>query len=300
MPEITVAILTYNRVKYLTPAIESVLKQTFTDFELLILDNSSTDNTESLVKSFSDQRIRYIKHPPVSPGVARNIGLENAKGKYVGYLDDDDIWLPEKLASQLAAFQSSPETTALVYGGYIKFDDTGREFGTHNADLNGKILKQLLWSDPFTGSASNPLMRTDVMRSLGGYDPACLTSEDWEFYLRLADKYEIQSVPQIVLKIRHHTGARLGDRLDAARSVEENVLKMFGSKMGRRLRSYYLQKIGGKLIRTGKKSEGRKKVIQAVIEWPFNIVAYGQFFVSFLGASPYMYLHKAYQGLRGR
>ena len=300
MPEITVAILTYNRVKYLTPAIESVLKQTFTDFELLILDNSSTDNTESLVKSFSDQRIRYIKHPPVSPGVARNIGLENAKGKYVGYLDDDDIWLPEKLASQLAAFQSSPETTALVYGGYIKFDDTGREFGTHNADLNGKILKQLLWSDPFTGSASNPLMRTDVMRSLGGYDPACLTSEDWEFYLRLADKYEIQSVPQIVLKIRHHTGARLGDPLDASRSVEENVLKMFGSKMGRRLRSYYLQKIGGKLIRTGKKSEGRKKVIQAVIEWPFNIVAYGQFFVSFLGASPYMYLHKVYQGLRGR
>lgn len=300
MPQVTVAILTYNRAKYLTPAIESVLAQTFTDFELLILDNSSIDNTESVVKSFSDPRIRYIKHPPVSPGVARNTGLENAKGKYIGYLDDDDIWLPEKLSKQLVAFQNASPSTALVYGGFIRFDDTGREFGPHYAELQGKMLKPLLWGDPFTGSASNPIMLTSEMRSLGGYDPKCLTSEDWELYIRLADKYDIRAVRDIVLKVRQHSGVRLGDRLDAAREVEESALKMFGNKMERRLKSYYLQKIGGKFIRTGKKAEGRKKILQAIIQWPFNLVAYGQYLISFLGASPYIYLHKAYQGIRGR
>src|SRR3989338_5091992 len=98
-PKVSVIIGTYNRCSILPVAIESVLAQTYTDFELLIIDNGSIDQTEKVVRSYSDSRIRYVLNPKPTQSCAgpRNIGLEMSKGKFIAFLDDDDIWYPNKL-----------------------------------------------------------------------------------------------------------------------------------------------------------------------------------------------------------
>ena len=100
LPFFTVVIPTYNRSKLLKGAIQSVLKQTYENFELIVVDDASTDNTKNIVKSFYDNRIRYMMNYHAKGGAgARNAGIFIAKGKWVAFLDDDDIWLPEKLES---------------------------------------------------------------------------------------------------------------------------------------------------------------------------------------------------------
>ena len=297
MPRVTAVITTFNRAEFLRPAVQSVLGQTFRDLELLVLDNSSTDSTQAVVQQFDDPRMRYIRHAPLTIGGARNEALRHATGEFVAYLDDDDEWLPDKTRKQVDAFAHMPEEVALVYGGFVRFDGHGREFATHLPVLRGKVLTGLLWQDPFTGSASNPMIRASVLHVLGGYNPSIATSEDWELYLRLAERYDVENIPDVVVRIRKHSGPRLGDRLPDAGHVEEMVLARYRSVMSPKLQSFYLQKIGGKLCRIGASSQGRARIMEAIRIHPLNLLACGQLAVSFLGPAPYRWMHACYKRL---
>jgi hypothetical protein len=122
-----------------------------------------------------------------------------------------------------------------------------------------------------------------------------MTSEDWELYLRLAEQYEVSFIPDVVLRIRQHAGARLGDRIDDARKLEERVLERYGRVMDPALRSFYLRKIGGKLCRSGSTREGRRRLVQAIKTNPFNPGGYAQFGLSFLGGGAYRRVHTWYK-----
>ncbi|WP_447974988.1 glycosyltransferase family 2 protein [Nitrospira sp. Kam-Ns4a] len=295
-PVVSAIITTFNRKRFLGPAISSVLAQTFRDFELLILDNSSTDGTEELVSSFADSRIRYIRHPPLTIGQQRNLGVREARGEYIGFLDDDDEWLPAKLERQLEVFRTGPSDLALVYGGFVRIDSEGREFAVHRPVLRGRILLDLLRQrDAFTGSASNPLMRVSALRALGGYNDELCTSEDWELYLRLAERHSMDFTEENVVRIRSHRGPRLGDRVGEALKAEAIVFNRYQSTMDARLRSFYLQKMGGKQCRLGFLQEGRRAIIQAIRENPVNVVAYAQYAMSWLGPNIYQAMHRAYK-----
>jgi glycosyltransferase involved in cell wall biosynthesis len=292
VPRVSAIVTTFNRARLLPNAVRSVLSQTFRDFELIVLDNSSTDGTPAALRGFSDDRIRYIVHAPCGIAEARNRGLREARGKYIAFLDDDDEWLPPKLALQVEAFERGPDSLGLVYGGFVRIDDRGTEYAVHAPVLHGKILRALLWQcDPFTGSASNPMMRASALRALGGFNNALTTSEDWELYLRLAERFDIGSVPETVVRIRTHRAARLGDRIDEARRVEELVLDRYGASMEPRLRSLYYQKIGGKLCRTGAVREGRARILDAIRADPSNPLSYAQYGLSLLGGGAYERAH---------
>ena len=296
MPRVTAIITTFNRKRYLGPAIKSVLAQSFTDFELVILDNSSSDGTEDVVRSFDDNRIRYIKHPPLTIGQQRNLGLREARGEYIGFLDDDDEWLPNKLDRQVEIFQQGPPELALVYGGFVRIDSDGAEFATHHPVLRGRILLDLLWHrDAFTGSASNPLMKSSVLRELRGYNDELCTSEDWELYLRLAERFAIDFTEESILRIRSHRGPRLGDRVGEALKVEALAFNRYKSIMDDRLQSLYLQKMGGKQCRLSLGRDGRKAIIQAILLNPANLTAYAQYLISWLGTTPYQVIHRTYK-----
>ena len=277
------------------------MSQTFRDFELIVLDNSSTDETPAVIRGFSDERIRHVVHPPCRIAEARNRGLREARGEFIAFLDDDDEWLPLKLACQVAALERGPESLGLVYGGFVRIDDQGTEYARKAPTLRGKILDALLWQrGQFTGSASNPMMRASALRSLGGYNETLAISEDWELYLRLAERFEIGSVPETVVRIRTHAAARLGDRIDEARRVEELVLDRYGAAMEPRLRSLYYQKIGGKLCRTGAVREGRARILDAIKADPLNPLAYAQYGLSLLGGGAYAWVHGLYAPLWAR
>jgi len=295
---VSAIITTFNRAELLRAAIASVLGQTFHDFELIILDNSSADHTPAVLADLNDPRVRCVTHPPLTIAQSRNLGLREARGEFVAFLDDDDEWLPRKLECQLARFEQGPATLGLVYGGFVRIDASGREFETHRPRLRGKVRTALLWQkDAFTGSASNPMMRTGAVRAVGGFDGSLVTSEDWELYLRLAEHYDVGDVSDVVVRIRTHPGARLGDRIGEAQKVEEMVLGRYGPEMDPRLKSFYLRKIGGKLLRLGAARDGRARLLQAIRADPLNPLGYVQYGLSYAGPAAYERIHRWYKWL---
>jgi glycosyltransferase involved in cell wall biosynthesis len=297
MPKVSAIITTFNRERFLRSAIESVLVQTYTDFELLILDNSSKDGTPQLVSSFKDPRIRYLRHQEMNISRQRNLALREALGEYVAFLDDDDEWMPRKLELLLRAFSRGSRQVALTYGALIWVDAESRELGRFSPRLRGKVLKGLLAQDVFTGSASNPMLRASALRAVGGYDEQISTGEDWELYLRLAQQYEVEFVPEVIVRIRQHAGPRLIDRLEGRIELERMVFERFNSAMDAALKSEYMQKIGGKLCRVGRLSEGRREIFAAIATRPLNVRAYAQYLFSFAGTSFYRRMHWSYRRL---
>ncbi len=298
---VSAIITTFNRAELLRGAIASVLLQTFREFELIILDNSSADHTRTVLARIDDPRVRCLRHPPLTIAQSRNLGLREARGEFVAFLDDDDEWLPGKLECQLARFERGTATLGLVYGGFVRIDSRGAEFETHRPVLRGKVLTDLLWQkDAFTGSASNPMLRMAALHAVGGFNDSLSTSEDWELYLRLAERYGVDYVSDVVVRIRAHAGARLGDRIGEAQKVEELVLSRYGPTMSPRLRSFYLRKIGGKLCRIGAVRDGRTRLLQAIRADPLNPLSYVQYGLSVSGAAAYERIHRCYKWLVSR
>ena len=124
--KVSVIIPTYNRANLVGRAIKSVLNQTYKDFELIIVDDSSTDNTKDVIRQFQekDSRIEYIKHHKNKGGsAARNTVIKSSKGEYITFLDSDDEWLCEKLEKQIKLFSIMPTKVGVLYCGYYVFDD---------------------------------------------------------------------------------------------------------------------------------------------------------------------------------
>lgn len=301
MPLVTAIITTFNRAHYLEKAIKSVLRQDFSDYELLILDNSSTDHTAEVIQTFQDQRIRYIKHPPLNISQTRNLGVAQAKGEFIAFLDDDDEWLPHKLRCELTLFQTVSDDVGLVYGGFQRMDTDGSVFYSHPPVLQGHILKDLLsLRDDFTGSASNPMLRKSAILALNGFDETVKTGEDWEFYLRLAERYRVRYVPDMVVNVRHHNGSRLGDRVQDYIDLEQQVMRRFAQQFAedKKLKSFYLQRLGGKMMRLGQKQDARRFLFQSIQTNYWNWFAYAQLLSSFLGRQFYLRLHVLYLNLK--
>lgn len=300
MVKISVIVTTFNRARLLEQAVTSVVCQTFRDFEILILDNNSTDETESIVRRFGDRRLNYIRHAPLNISQARNLGLGKATGEFVAFLDDDDLWLPNKIESQLEVFERGPENLALVYGGLIRIDDAGNELSCHAPVLRGMILRDLLkQKDDFTGAASNPMLRKSTVVLLGGYNEQVTTGEDWELYLRLAEKYPIDFTSEPVVKIRCHPGPRLGDKLKEAAELEIMIVEKYKHLFDEdpKLKSFYFQKIGGKFIRVNQSRLGRRYLREAIKTQPVNISVYIQYLFSFLGDGLYRRAHGVFKSI---
>lgn len=296
MPKISAVITTWNRSKMLNRAIQSVLAQTFSDFELLILDNSSTDDTALVARSFRDPRIRYIKHPPVNIAGARNIGLHESAGEYLAFLDDDDEWLPEKLADELSVFEKdATRKIGFVYGAYIHVDEaTGKTFETiypkHRGDVYAYAVSH---EDTFTGAASNPMLRKSAVVEVGGYDERVTTGEDYEMFLRLAKRYEFDYVSKPVLKIYIHVGYRLSHQVEAYINTEKIIYEKHYDFISSRppVNARYLQVIAGRLLRVGKPREARVYLRKAFRAYPWSPITPAQFVLSFLPPTMYRFVH---------
>ena len=147
-PKVSVIIPTYNRAHLVGRAIRSVLNQTYQDFEIIVVDDGSTDNTEEVVKSFNDPRIRYIRHEEnKGAAAARNTGIKAAKGKFIAFQDSDDEWLPKKLEKQMEAFDNASPKVGVVYTGFwsiegnVKRYSLNKEIVHKEGDIHSQILQ---------------------------------------------------------------------------------------------------------------------------------------------------------------
>lgn len=212
MPKVSIVTPTHNRSKggYLKNAIESVIAQTFTDWELVIVDDDSTDQTEEVVRSYTqkDKRISYLKQVNRGCGAARNTGLRQAKGKYIAFLDDDDRWLPEKLEVQTAYLDSHPEI-GFCYTRFQIFSSKGGELEATKLFPEFLAVKFEEIPDVFI-APSTVLMHRAHFETLGGFNPNYRVAEDFDFWLRYVQRWQIAPIDRAltytVMDGREHGG----------------------------------------------------------------------------------------------
>lgn len=192
MLKVSVVIPTYNRAKYVVKAIDSVLAQTYTDYEVIIIDDGSTDNTCEVLKPYTD-RIQYIHQDNAGVSAARNTGIRAAKGKWIAFLDSDDEWLPKKLSIQMRDVQKRPDVCAHITN--VTFNPPNgrpislfevRNFRIHGAD--GFIIER-----PFQyvlnyeiAVTSSLVVRRDILFDSGLFDTGLSIGEDVDLFLRVA------------------------------------------------------------------------------------------------------------------
>ena len=202
---VSVVIVTHNREKLLISAVDSVLRQKFTDFELIIIDDASTDNTENVVKKYlSDSRVKYVKIPKASSiSQVRNSAWPYVNGEYVAVLDSDDIWCDDsKLGKQFEFLESHPEVV-LIGSGAILINDEGQELNKVIKPMSdAEIKKDFLIKNPFFHSSV--MYRFQEVKNLGGYDESIRYGEDLDLWLRLGKDKELYNFPEAMIKYRVH------------------------------------------------------------------------------------------------
>ena len=207
---VTAAITTYNRAPYLEGAIESVLGQTLGDYELLVVDDGSTDDTEAVLAPYRD-RVRAVRQANGGRSAARNTAVREARAPLISFLDSDDRWLPGKLARQVPVLEADPRV-AMVHGHVDVVDAEGaplqEETGRHRAmftSANAEIT-YAGWAFDCRCFSTALTARVDAIRAVGGYDTGLLL-DDYDLYLRLALDWPIRFLegPPVAL-YRHHEG----------------------------------------------------------------------------------------------
>ncbi|XWK85817.1 MAG: glycosyltransferase [Phormidium sp.] len=226
MPLISVIIPVYNGEKTIRETIESVLKQTFTDFELIIINDASQDGTLEVIAKITDCRLSVFSYTNSGVSVSRNRGIEKAGGEFIAFLDADDLWTPDKLQVQLQALQENTQA-AVAYSWTDWIDEAGKFLrpGSH-ITANGDVYKKLLLIN-FLDNGSNPLIRKQALLEIGGFDESLPPAEDWDMWLRLAAKYPFVGVPFTQVLYRVSTNSASSNVLQLESSCLRVIEKAF-------------------------------------------------------------------------
>ena len=204
MPKVSVIIPTYNRADLMREAVESVLVQTYKDFEIIVVDDGSTDNTGDILSGLEDPRLRMIRQENQGQGLARNTGILAAAGQYIAFLDSDDLWESKKLEKQITLFDED-EKLEWVYSDAYAFDDTTREklftFSRKSRQYEGYIAHKLFMHDFI--ATSTVMVRQRVFEKMGLFSDLS-KAQDWEMWLRVAARHYIRKAPSALTGYRIH------------------------------------------------------------------------------------------------
>jgi len=211
-PEVSIIIPVLNCERYISYAIKSALNQSFQDFEIIIVDSGSKDQTPQIVKKFieKDKRINFIK--PSKPGLpyARNYGIEVAKGEYIAFLEADDLWHPDKLLFQLECLKTKPEV-GLVSCYSVTIDENGLLLGWRlGVNVNGMVYEKVIEKNPIS-NCSVPLIRHKCLQTMDLFDEKVKYGDDAEMWIRFAKKFPIATVPKALVGYRRWPDNRSKD-----------------------------------------------------------------------------------------
>ena len=209
MTSITVVVPTRNRSRLLQTTLAGILASRDVDLEVVLVDDGSTDDTQRCVAALGDPRIRVLRHDR-SRGVvaARNAGIEVADGTWLGFCDDDDLWAPTKLVAQLRAAELSERRWALA--GAVGFDVDGIRYIT-NPPPAPEVTALLPWRNRIPGGCSNVVIRRDLLRDAGAFDPRLRVLADWELWIRLARREPPATVSSPLVGYRLHASNMSSD-----------------------------------------------------------------------------------------
>ncbi|BAY18418.1 putative glycosyl transferase [Anabaenopsis circularis NIES-21] len=228
MPLVSVIIPVYNAEKTIQKTIKSVLEQSLPDFELIIINSSSSDSTLNQISSFQDCRIKLFTYPQANASVNRNRGLLHTTTEFVSFLDADDLWKPDKLKSQYQALQENNDATvAYSFTDAIDENDNFLRKCSH-ATWTGNVYAQLLLDD-FIGSGSNVMVRRQAFREVGEFDELLTNAEDTDMWLKLAANYNFIPIKKVQILYRISTNSKSSNILGSEASNLRIINKVFNN-----------------------------------------------------------------------
>lgn len=220
----------YNAADYISEAISSILQQTMEDYELLIVNDGSTDQTVEVVQSFVDPRIRLI-HNDKNMGLVftRNRALEEARGEFIAVLDSDDIAVPERLGLQYEFMRQNP-AVGLSSGHAALIDESGQTTGDQFVVPTGNnINKEVFFGNPFINPAA--IFKTEILKELKGYRDFA-PAEDFDFFLRVSEKYPVGNIDHLLVQYRVHGRNTSAIQPGLTREIETQILKEMYKRWG--------------------------------------------------------------------
>ena len=284
----TVIIATFRRARLLCRAVESVLAQTLADFELVVVDDNGVGHPEQLATvqalnaRFDDPRLIYRVNPEsAGSAAARNAGLTEARGQYIAFLDDDEAWLPEKLAEQVALMDRSPPSVALVDTGFYDMKP-GRWWPRKvSPKMQGNVFQSLLAKTHGRApKLSTVLVRREALDEVGVFDAAMPAREDLDLYIRLARRYEFASVDEPLARKHHDAGSGRVSRnrqavLEGTRLLYRKIEPDL--EVHPRDHAVFLLRFARELARAGEQAEAHQHLFRAYRLWRKNprLLTYG-------------------------
>lgn len=264
VPAVSVIIPTYNRASYVLQAIESVRRQTFSDYEIIVVDDGGFDATRKLLVQYAGERFLYLRADHnVGLAAARNLGIRAARGKFIAFLDDDDLWHPEKLFRQIETFERTPDA-ALLHSGYrvIGPDGSARDV---QPKARGRAYRQLLaWNSI---AASSVIIRTDIAPEIF-FDERLSGCADWDLWLRIARCHHIDYCAEPLVFYRLHSENMHKNTAvmeqDTFRILEKNAPFLTQTEYSR-LRSSHAVRIAKAYYDAGVQQESIRLLGQALV-----------------------------------
>ena len=244
VPTVSVIIPAHNAERHLAQAIDSVLAQTYQDFEILLVDDGSTDNTLQVAERYREQ-VRIYTQEQCGPSAARNAGLRKAQGKFVAFLDADDILLPEKLSRQVGFLKTYPQIDVVYSNGYgfyttadgKEFQQTFSALGFLQTNLGVPEVSLPLLAIQNAFPIHAALSRRQAILDVGGFDETLLGREDWDLWLRVAESYRFAYLDGYVALYRLGTGGVTGQIAQQRQAVRRICKKVESSPWFKRLSS---------------------------------------------------------------
>jgi len=295
MPEVSVIIPTYNRARLIGRAVRSVLAQTYTDFEIIVVDDGSTDDTLAAVQALAqtDDRVLYLRHETNQGAqAARNTGIQAARGQYIALLDSDDEWLPHKLEQQIRLYRQAGERTGVVYAGYLEVSDNGQRPRRHLPTIRGDIYPHLLAS--YGLPILTLLIRRECLEKAGPFSVPIRAYQEWDLCIRLARHCEFDFVPECLAIYHLHSAPTISKDLlrsawgylDVVEAHRQEILQECGPAI---LSRHYVN-AGQQFMLADQPALARQTFRQAVRINPFSARALAYLSVPLFGRRGYQIL----------
>jgi glycosyltransferase involved in cell wall biosynthesis len=281
---VSIVIATYNSADVLGRALDSIAAQTYHDYEVIVVDDGSTDDTAALVRSFETvfgtPRLTFIRTNRNEGGAAaRNRGVRAARGTHVAFLDADDEWLPAKLEQQVAAFEAAPSEVGLITTQYRLLDSRGALVSenivqTFEGPLPAALLKSVEGRYEIIGVFSTVMMRRNVFDDVGGLDEGLRCWHDTDFYLRAAERFAFAFVAT-PLTVKHERRGSVSytwrTQDEGSRRFWQKHRSRFGSgNVFRRFIARHQHALGVQACLAGEMAEGRRLFLQSLTIWPLQ------------------------------
>lgn len=291
-PKVSVILPTFNRALDLPRSIESVLNQTFQDFELIVVDDGSTDDTKDVIERINSKKIRYLRHDRNrGAAAARNTGLKLARGAFIAFQDSDDEWRDDKLEKHMQAFSAVPAMVGVVYSGFWRIRGRKKVYlpasGVEQKD--GHIYAELLKGNFVTPQCAT--VRRDCFGKVGFFDERLPPLEDWDLFIRMSRLYEFKYIEEPLTTIHQSSDGILSNYLMHVKAFELiNDKHELPSKLDKRFLARHFFFYGHLLCGSGDFKKGRVYFCRSFSLRPTGFYVGWFLLFSFLGQRAYKWL----------